>query len=136
VALTLKPTDQELRNYRCDCCQEPVERAWNHVYRDGTARAMYFANCYHHTGRPREVLLDVVFGTWTRLDHPDHVTLGCRIVDGQAVLVDPVFGHAGAPLNGRLVSAVEAPTHPLLDEFWEVAAFVLDNDQTLSAHVA
>ncbi|WP_196777600.1 hypothetical protein [Lentzea aerocolonigenes] len=33
--------------------------------------------------------------------------------------------------HGRLVPAVEAPTHPLVDEFWEVVTFVLDNDQTL-----
>jgi hypothetical protein len=135
VALTLKPTAQEIRHYRCDCCREPVERVWNHVYRDGTARAMYFANCYRHTDRPREVIADVIFGTWTRLDHPDHVTLGCRVVNGRAGPVDPVFGHAGAPIHGRLVTAAEAPTHPLLGEFWEVVSFVLDNDQTLSAYL-
>lgn len=136
MALTLKPADQEIRHYRCECCQEPVERVWNHVYRSGVARAMYFANCYHHTDQPREVLIDVIFGTWTQLDHPDHVTLGCRILDGHPALVDPVFGHSGAPINGRLVSAAEAPTHPLLGEFWEVVSFIVDNDETLSVYLS
>lgn len=35
----MKLEDQELRHRRCDCCQEPLDRGWNHVYRDGTARA-------------------------------------------------------------------------------------------------
>ena len=75
---------------------------------------MYFANCYHHSGKPHEVVMDVILGTWTRIDHPDHITFGCRfdVVDGRTVatLVEPVFGRSGAPIDGRLISKAEAPT--------------------------
>ena len=99
---------------------------------------MYFANCYHHSGKPHEVVMDVILGTWTRIDHPDHITFGCRfdVVDGRTVatLVEPVFGRSGAPIDGRLISKAEAPTHPRLAEFRSVADFALVNDPTVHPH--
>lgn len=137
MALTSKPSDGEIRHYRCDCCRLPVDRVWNWVHRDGVGRAMYFANCYHHV--PRKVVLDVVLGTWTQYDHPDHVTFGCRVdlLDGRPVptLVDPLYGRSGAPVDGQVISAQAALTHPLLPEFWEFVDFILLTDPTVHPHL-
>lgn len=138
----MKLDDREIRHYRCDCCQAPVERIWNHVHRDDTAIAMYFANCYHHTGSPTEVIIDVVLGTWTRLDHPDHVTFAGRLrepdqssLHPHVQLVPPVYGRSGAPLNGRVLQPEEARAHPRLGEFLEVTEFVALHDPTITRHL-
>ncbi|MFI6101106.1 hypothetical protein ACIA8G_36645 [Lentzea sp. NPDC051213] len=131
MTLSMDMRDHEVRHYRCECCQEPIDRVWNWVHRDAVGRAMYFANRYHHT--PREVVIDVVLGTWTRYDHPDHITFGCRVdSDGGRALVDPLGGRSGAPVNGQVIAAEGARSHPLVAEFWEVVEFVLTHDPYVS----
>ncbi|MFS8102023.1 hypothetical protein LFM09_33335 [Lentzea alba] len=140
MALTMNEAGREIRQYRCECCQEPVERIWNHVLRDGTAIAMFFANCYHHSRS--EVVVDVVLGTWDRLDHPDHVTFAAKLreVDQSSLhpafqLVPPVYGRSGAPLNGRVLQPDEARTHLRFAEFVEVLEFVVLHDPTVNQHL-
>ena len=132
---------REIRHYTCDCCQAPIERVWNFIYRDDIPRAVYFANCYHHARQPHDVWMDVVIGTWGESDATDHVTFGCRVgpvVDSPApaaTLVDPLHGQGGAPLNGQVLSRAAALTHQQLPEFWEVVDFVLMNDPTVHPHL-
>ena len=141
VTLSMNPAGREVGHHRCDCCQAPVERVRNHVHRDGTAIAMYSADCFHHyPGATPEVVVDVVLGTWDPVDHTDHVTFACKFreVDQSSLhpagqLVPPVCG-SGA-LNGRVLEPEEARVHPRLSEFWEVVEFVVLHDPTVNAHL-
>jgi hypothetical protein len=141
VALTSNLEEREIRHYTCDCCRAPIERVWNYVYRDDVPRAVYFANCYHHTDQPHDVWMDIIIGTWGQNGAPDHVTFGCRVgpvVDSPqpgATLVDPLYGQSGAPIHGRVLSREAALGHPQLAEFWEVVDFVLMNDPTVHPHL-
>lgn len=133
--------DRQVREYRCGCCDTPVQRVWNAVHRDGAARAVYFANCYHHRDQPHEVWIDVILGTWGTGSAADHVTFGCRVgpVEGgpapAATLVQACLdGSAGEP-HGLVLSREDGLAHPWLPEFWGVVDFVLAEDPTVNAHL-
>lgn len=142
MLLTFGP-DRQTREFTCDCCNAPVERAWDFIYADGAPHAVYFANCYHHTDRDHDAWIDVIFGTWG--DGPDkwsdHVAFACRVgsVVGQtepaSTLVTAGLAHPDGPLFGLKLDREAALQHPRLSEFWHVSDFILENDPLVRGHV-
>ena len=132
--------DRQFRQFRCGCCEAPIERVWNFVHRSDVPRAVYFANCYHHAHQPHDAFFDVVIGTWGQEGVVDRVTFGCRVgpvQDGSiaATLVDALQGQDVSPLHGRVLTRGEGLAHPLLAEFWEIVDFVLEHDPTVRPHL-
>jgi hypothetical protein len=132
---------RQIRHYECQCCNAPVERAWNFIARGDEAHAVYFANCYRHTGQPHDAWIDVILGTWGEGDAGDHVTFGCRVgpvadsPEPAATLVQACMDGSAGKLHGLVLSREDGLTHPRLPEFWEVVDFVLANDPTVKPHL-
>lgn len=135
MPLTFGP-DRQTREFQCDCCNAPIERAWNFVHSDGAPYAVYFANCYHHRDRDHDAWIDVIFGTWgVGTDQwDDHVSFACRVgpVVGQeepaSTLVTAGLAHPDGPLFGQKLDREAALQHPRLSEFWQVSDFILEHD--------
>ncbi|MFD9613254.1 hypothetical protein ACFWWS_28260 [Streptomyces sp. NPDC059083] len=142
MLLTFGP-DRQIREFTCDCCKAPKERAWNFIHADGAPYAVYFADCYHHTDRDHDAWIDVIFGTWGAGPDQwaDHVAFGCRVgpVQGQtspaSTLVTAGLAHADGPLFGRKLDREAALQHPLLNDFWKVSDFILENDLLVRGHL-
>ncbi|MER7197847.1 hypothetical protein CG723_27925 [Streptomyces sp. CB01635] len=66
--------DRQTREFECECCNAPIERAWNFICSDGEPYAVYFANCYHHRDRDHDAWIDVIFGTWGTGQMPGLIT--------------------------------------------------------------
>jgi hypothetical protein len=142
MLLTFGP-DRQTREFKCDCCNAPIERAWDFIYADGAPRAVYFANCYHHTDRDHDAWIDVIFGTWG--DGPDkwndHVAFACRVgpVVGRtqpaSTLVTAGLAHPDGPLFGHKLDREAALQHPQLSEFWQVSDFILENDPLVRGRI-
>ncbi|WP_051940098.1 hypothetical protein [Phaeacidiphilus oryzae] len=135
--------ERQTREYACDCCNAPIERAWNVILVDGSPHAVYYANCYHHQDRDHDAWIDVVFGTWgvSPAAWDDHVTFGCRVgpVMGSpapaSTLVTGGLAGPDSPLFGTKLAREEALRHPRLAEFWEVSDFILENDPLVRRHL-
>lgn len=142
MLLTFGP-DRQTREFTCDCCDAPIERAWDYVYADGSPYAVYFANCYHHADRDHDAWIDVIFGTWgvSPDEWTDHVAFGCRVgpVAGQSApastLVTAGLANPDGPLFGLKLDREAALQHPKLSEFWKVSDFILENDLLVRGHV-
>ncbi|MEV4684236.1 hypothetical protein [Streptomyces kurssanovii] len=142
MLLTFGP-DRQTREFTCDCCNAPIERAWDFIYADGAPHAAYFANCYHHTDRDHDAWIDVIFGTWGGGSDQwsDHVAFACRIgpVVGQttpaSTLVTAGLAHPDGPLFGLKLDREAALQHPRLNEFWKVSDFILENDPLVLGHI-
>lgn len=140
--LTFGP-DRHTRDFTCDCCQAPIERAWNVIHADGAPHAVYYANCYHHTDRDHDAWIDVIFGTWGVASDQwgDHVSFGCRVgpVVGQdtpaSTLVTAGLANPDGPLFGQKLDRDAALQHPRLAEFWYVSDFILEHDPLVRGHV-
>ncbi|PXX60866.1 hypothetical protein DFR70_10957 [Nocardia tenerifensis] len=141
VHLAMNPDERQTSRFECACCGEPVERTWNFVHADGSAYAVYFANCYHHTGQAHETWIDVILGTWDNETNDDHVTFGCRVgpVQGSphpaATLVQACQDGTGSRIHGVLLSRDDGLAHPLLPAFWDVVDLILANDPTVNHHL-
>ncbi|MGW7172704.1 hypothetical protein [Streptomyces xanthophaeus] len=142
ILLTFGP-DRQTREFKCDCCDAPIERAWDYIYADGSPYADYFANCYHHTDRDHDAWIDVIFGTWgvSSDEWNDHVAFACRVgpVVGQSTpastLVTAGLANPDGPLFGLKLDREAALQHPKLSEFWKVSDFILENDPLVRGHV-
>jgi hypothetical protein len=142
MLLTFGP-DRQTREFRCDCCDALIGRAWNHIYADASSYAVYFANCYHHQDRDHDAWIDVIFGTWGSGPDQwnDHVTFACRIgpVVGQpepaSTLVAAGLAHPDGPLFGTKLVREAALRHPQLPDFWRVSDFILENDPLVRGHI-
>jgi hypothetical protein len=141
MTLTMDPGERQVTEYECPCCNAPIQRTWNYIYRDGKAFAVYFANSYHHLDQPHETWIDAIFGTWNEDRFDDHVTFGCRVVflddrSGPAAgLVQACLDGSGGPVHGVRLSREEALAHPWLPDFWQVVDFVLAEDPLVHAHL-
>lgn len=142
MSLTFGP-DRQTREFQCDCCQAPIERAWNFIHADGAAYAVYFANCYHHKDKDHDAWIDVIFGTWGAGAEQwgDHVSFACRVgpVAGQntpaSTLVTAGLAHPDGPLFGTKLDREAALQHPRLSEFWKVSDFILEHDPLVRGHI-
>lgn len=141
MTLAMDLEQRQLREYECSCCNTPIERTWNFVYRSGDAYAVYFANSYHHKGQPHETWIDVILGTWGGDTCEDHVTFGCRVgpvadsPEPAATLVQARSDGTGGEIHGATLSREEGLAHPRLPEFWQVVDFVLESDPSVNAHL-
>ncbi len=103
--------------------------------------AVYFANCYHHTGQPHDTWIDVILGTWGQSSNADHVTFGCRVGPAEndtgpaATLVNACADGSASPLHGAVLSREEGLAHPRLRDFWAVVDLVLAEDPTVHEHL-
>ncbi|KQY32397.1 MULTISPECIES: hypothetical protein [Nocardia] len=133
--------ERQFARYECPCCDEPIERTWNMITRDGIAYAAYFANSYHHTGQAHDTWIDVILGTWDSDTADDHVTFGCRVGPVQnnpnpaATLVQACLDGSADDVHGVVLSRADGLVHPRLPEFWSVVDYVLANDPTVSDHL-
>ncbi|MEW2037875.1 hypothetical protein AB0885_12295 [Streptomyces sp. NPDC005534] len=142
MSLTFGP-DRQTREFQCDCCRAPMERAWNFIHADGAPYAAYFANCYHHKDKDHDAWIDVIFGTWgAGADRwGDHVSFACRVgpVAGQntpaSTLVAAGLAHPDGPLFGTKLDREAALRHPRLPEFWKVSDFILEHDPLVRGHI-
>ncbi|GAB3845648.1 hypothetical protein ACFPIJ_38510 [Dactylosporangium cerinum] len=132
--------ERQVRQFPCQCCESTVDRTWSRLNRDGVARAVFYASCYHHA-EGGEVYFDIVIGTWDTEDLSDHVTFGCRwgaieghdqpmcsLTTGGEVLGDN-------PLFGTKLDRPAALQSPLLPEFWDMVDFLLLNDPVVAPFV-
>jgi len=130
--------DPRIEQRQCQNCARQHESVTGFVLKDGTAHAVYFAEWYPHSG---EAYLDVVLGTWHETDYPDQVTFACRFghVEGNgepaASLVSAAERRTDHPMFGLRLDRTSALEHPRLREFWEVADWLVINDQVLHDHV-
>jgi len=135
--------DRQTREFQCDCCNAPIQRAWNFILADGAPYAVYYANCYHHRDRDHDAWIDVIFGTWgtPAAEWEDHITFACRVgpVTDQpgpaSTLVTGGLAHPESPLFGTKLDRDAALQHPRLPEFWQVSDFVLENDPLVRGHL-
>jgi hypothetical protein len=130
--------EPRIEQRQCPDCARRHESVTGFVLKDGTAHAVYFAEWYPHS---REAYLDVVLGAWHEADYPDQVTFACRFghVEGNdepaASLVSAGERRADHPMFGIRLDRTGALEHPRLEEFWEVADWLVINDQVLHDHV-
>jgi hypothetical protein len=141
MALTMDEADRQVAEYTCPCCDTPIQRTWNYVYRDGHAYAVYFANCYRHKDQAHETWIDAILGSWGDDAVNDHVTFGCRVgevengPDPAATLVQACLDGSGGELHGTILSREDGLTHPWLPEFWLLVDFILANDPVVNGHL-
>lgn len=138
--LEIDEETRQVRDFVCQCCSTQAERTWAFVNRDGGARAVYFASCYHHDGI-HEAWIDAIFGTWGSNTFDDHVTFGCRVgpVSNSpmpaATLVRGGDVAPDEPVYGRKLDRDEALAHPQLSEFWALVDLVLEHDRLVNKHI-
>lgn len=133
--------ERHQRQFPCQCCDSVVDRTWSQLSRDGVARAVFYASCYHHAAGG-EVYFDVIIGTWGTGDFSDHVTFGCRrgAVQGydqpmcSLTTGGGVFGDS--PIWGTKLDRPAALQHPLLPEFWEMIDYLCLNDPVVAPFIA
>ncbi|HEX6353742.1 hypothetical protein [Actinophytocola sp.] len=141
MELRLDLGERQRVEFTCGCCKAPVERTWSGVYRGEAMHAVYFANCYHHTGQPHDTWLDVILGSFQQ-PYLDHVTFGCRVgpTDGDptpgATLVDACMDGSGtSPMHGLVMTREQGLAHFRLTEFWQIVDLVLEQDPTVRQHL-
>jgi hypothetical protein len=129
---------QPAEERRCDQCGRSYLLVRAFITRDGGAYAIVFAACHVHEG---EAWIDVILGTFSSDDAPDHVTFGARVgpvagqADPAATAVPAAAGYSQSPFWGIKLSRDEALAHPRIDEFWEIVDYVLLTDPVVHAHV-
>ena len=133
--------ERQVDRYPCRCCDSVVDRSSAKLDRDGSARALFSACCYHH-GDGGEVWFDIAIGTWGTDDHSDHVAFGCRwgAVDGRADPMCSLTTGAGvlgdSPVWGTKLDRPAALRHPLLPEFWAMVDFLLESDPVVHPFIS
>ncbi len=124
---------------RCDCCGGTTTRLTRCVYKDGDARAVYYAQ-FSDDHPDRVVAMLVSIGEWGEGATPaDRVAFALELRDdgdqyGVGVTDASESPWCGAEIVGRILDRREALAHPMVREAFEVVDQALVDDEPLQAY--
>jgi hypothetical protein len=135
----------EVANLTCGCCGKPFKSVCGFITKDDWAYSVYFATLQTGHDQPA-VGLTVSIGKWwddsdEAVQQREWVYMHVRPsekADGFEVrLEEPASSrHANSKMLGRGLEPEEARAHPLLDEFFAVSDFVIDNDPAVFSYLS
>ena len=137
MKLTLDP-EPIVKKKRCPNCQAKYTDIRDLVYRDGSAYAIALIECHQHDSEP-EIFFTIIFGSWgDDSDYAKNQTIGCRCgrvigQDGPACSLMDVSDDYTESIFGKKLSRSEALATPLVEEFWQVVDYLLENDVAIHA---
>jgi hypothetical protein len=136
--LSLEPS-HETSATLCGCCGESYRKVWGFLYDDDSAYAVYYATLSSHDRR-RRVEMAIGIGNWG-----EHSKVEDRLsmaLDVQAGFKMTIVDAADSPwveaqtLLGKMLDRSEALAHPLKDEFFRIADYVVLNDPRIKEHLS
>lgn len=124
---------------RCECCGGTTTRLTRFVYKDGDARAVYYAR-FSNNHPDGIVALLVSIGEWGEAATPDdRVAFAMELRDGGERFEVGVTDASASPWNdakvvGRILDRSEALAHPLLREAFHIVDHAVAEDAPLRAY--
>jgi hypothetical protein len=149
VAETQKPSTfslelgPEVANVTCDHCGKPFKSVNGYIKKDDWAYSVYFATL--QTGHDEiEVGLSVSIGKWwddTAVDERSWVYMRVwpsESGSGFEIRVEEpeASRHLNSKMLGRKLSCEEARQSPLLNDFFAVADYAIDNDPAVLSYLS
>jgi hypothetical protein len=133
----------EVANIICGHCEKPFKSVYGFIKKDDWAYSAYFATL--QTGHDKiTVGLSVSIGKWWDDTAVDERTWIYMLVwpsesgSGFEVRIEEPEGsrHSDSKILGGKLSADEARHSPLLNDFFAVADFVIDNDPAVLSYLS
>ncbi|GAA2737332.1 hypothetical protein GCM10009867_24060 [Pedococcus aerophilus] len=125
---------------QCSDCGAEYTLAKNFVLDESGPKAIVFSALHQHHG-VLEAWIDAILGTFDGEATDQRTTFGARVgpVDGSpepaATAVPAAAPYEDSDLWGHKLTREEALAHPLIDDFWAVVDFILENDPHVNHHV-
>ena len=131
---------EELSDIECTECGGTHKSAYGFVYKDGDAFGVYFATL--HTGHAEpSVGLTLSMGKWwddDAIEERSWIFLRIRVEDDEyrMRLLDPALSHhRNYEALGRPLKREMALDSPLLEEFFRVADYIVENDPAVTSYL-
>jgi len=135
----------EVARLECDCCGKPFKSVCGFIKKDDWAYSTYFATL--HTGHDEiAVGLTVSIGKWW--DDSRTAVQGRKWVFMRVWPSDSGTGfevrieepdssrHANSKILGKKLTTENARKNPLLDDFFAVSDFIIDNDPAVLSYLS
>ncbi len=117
----------------CECCGGTNWSFTRFVYRDGDARAVYYAS-FTDRHEDREVSLAIGIGDWgENAENADRAAFAMRMRLGEENFEIMVTDADESPWSdatvlGRMLDREEALAHPLIEEAFLITDYIADDD--------
>jgi hypothetical protein len=131
---------EQIADIGCSCCGGRHKSAYGFIYKDGDAYSLYYATL--HTGHQEpSVGLTLSVGNWS--DHnalEERQWIFLRVWPSEEefkmeVLEPQLSQHYDSQSLGRALTREVALASPLLQEFFEVADYIIMNDPAVNSYL-
>lgn len=124
----------------CYCCGQESEIGHGFVYRDGDARAVYYAG-WAANHLDKKITIALAIGEWgDDSSTGDRTCFGLEAYEGDKDILFSVIDAENSPwadtdLLGKMLSRKEALKHTLLEEVFIIAEYIVRNHKAINKYL-